>query len=700
MRKYNIPSDFIQTKALQPIVYKQYDNGDKLVYEPYDDGEKINLTDETVLAFFELVDGTVIEKTCEIINGNAVATLDNNILSKSGNLTVEFTIYKDGSETSTRAIFISVEKSINRNEAIETIPKWDIVQQILDLKASDGSAIEEKINVLNEAVEDKFNELAAAAQVNSEVVLARGGEATLGQRLDKVSSSLAEKAYHIKGKGDGVTDDTQSFIDALAVSDVIFVPRGKTYLIGDVDVIGKTIIGHGTIKKKATSESAFHIKGNGTVISGIIFNGQMTTVQPSTDIKLGDGASNIRIMNNTFNSPIYSGIAGAVDTLQGGTPYTTRVSGLIISNNVFKSGYARPIYLHSVDNITIESNIIRDCNYDAIRLRENDGYCVINANQFINIGSPSWLDDQTRDAVDTYWSGETLTITNNIIRKTAFAGFDIKGVVGTNKSRKIVISNNQIEDTRYNGIHIYGDVDNHLLYIDSVIISDNIITGCNQNKAPNGSHGIHMKGCAKYVNIHDNIVSSCFGRGIFINNDYGGSIHKSFKVTGNICVNNGQQGVVGDPDAGISITGVDGVIIADNICENDTELPNPYQNIGIYFRTTDVTASPVKTGIIRGNICRNNISKQIYTDLSGNRANNIAVFSDNIQVGTGAINRATWQDQRSIFFGVDAPTAGDGTFRKGDIIFNVGASASGKVGWVCVTAGNAGTWKAFGAIDT
>jgi parallel beta-helix repeat protein len=514
--------------------------------------------------------------------------------------------------------------------------------------------------------------------------------------LDKING---ENAYHVQGVGDGITDDSQAFIDALSASDIVFVPRGKTYLIGNVVVSGKTIIGHGTIKKKSTSESAFHIQGNGTSISGLTFASQASSGQPNTDIKLGEGASNVRILNNTFNSPTYAGIAGSVDSLNGGTPYTTRVSGVIIANNVFKGGYARPIYLHSVDNITIDGNIIRDCNFDAIRLRENDGYCIINANQFINIGDPSWPDDQTRDAVDTYWAGDTLTITNNIVRKTAYAGFDIKGVVGSSQSRKVIVSGNQIQDTRYNGIHIYGDVDNNLLYIDSVIVSDNIISGCNQNKTANSAHGIAFKGCAKYVNVHDNIITSCFGRGIYVYNAYTGSIQKSFKITGNLCVNNGLQGTATDPDAGINVTGVDGVIISDNICENDTSLPNPYQNVGIYFRTSDESTLPSKSAIISGNICRNNLNKQLYTDLNGNRADNVAVFTNNIQVGTGAINRATWQDQRSMFFGSGVPVVGDGTFRQGDIIFNVGAAASGKAGWICTTAGNPGTWKPFGAID-
>jgi lysophospholipase L1-like esterase len=239
MRKYNIPSDFIQTKALQPIVYKQYDNGDALEVELFEDGTKITLTDEIVLAFFELEDRTVIQKTCSINdNGNAVAILDNNVLSLGGKLKVEFTIFKDGKETTTRTIIISVEESINRNDAIEAIPQWDIVQTVLDLKASDGADIAEKVNTLNTTIETKFNELTTAQQVNSEVILARGGEASLGARLDSVTSSLAEMVTEKANQSD--LETTNQLLAEKAnqedVTNSLVLKRDKSVLIDSVDI--------------------------------------------------------------------------------------------------------------------------------------------------------------------------------------------------------------------------------------------------------------------------------------------------------------------------------------------------------------------------------------------------------------------------------------------------------------------------------
>lgn len=43
-----------------------------------------------------------------------------------------------------------------------------------------------------------------------------------------------------------------------------------------------------------------------------------------------------------------------------------------------------------------------------------------------------------------------------------------------------------------------------------------------------------------------------------------------------------------------------------------------------------------------------------------------------------------------------APTLGD--WAQGDVVYNANPAAGGYAGWICVTAGTPGTWKAFGAI--
>lgn len=52
---------------------------------------------------------------------------------------------------------------------------------------------------------------------------------------------------------------------------------------------------------------------------------------------------------------------------------------------------------------------------------------------------------------------------------------------------------------------------------------------------------------------------------------------------------------------------------------------------------------------------------------------------------------------RQCEFGTAAPTTG--TWERGDIVYDTNVSASGFLGWVCVSGGTPGTWKTFGAVS-
>lgn len=79
------------------------------------------------------------------------------------------------------------------------------------------------------------------------------------------------------------------------------------------------------------------------------------------------------------------------------------------------------------------------------------------------------------------------------------------------------------------------------------------------------------------------------------------------------------------------------------------------------------------------------------------------------QAGTGASQSFNFQFAKLLlgpfnnagarFITCDSAAPTTGAHAQGEIVFNNGAAASGKVGWVCVTAGTPGTWKPFGAID-
>ena len=69
--------------------------------------------------------------------------------------------------------------------------------------------------------------------------------------------------------------------------------------------------------------------------------------------------------------------------------------------------------------------------------------------------------------------------------------------------------------------------------------------------------------------------------------------------------------------------------------------------------------------------------------------------SDADAVNTG--NKTVFNGENIDLFRSSIPTAG--TWKAGDRIINPTPAAGGKIGWICITAGSPGTFKAFGAID-
>jgi hypothetical protein len=63
-------------------------------------------------------------------------------------------------------------------------------------------------------------------------------------------------------------------------------------------------------------------------------------------------------------------------------------------------------------------------------------------------------------------------------------------------------------------------------------------------------------------------------------------------------------------------------------------------------------------------------------------------------VYTNSTSAAVWPSRS---WGTAEPSTG--TYARGSVVYTNSPAASGKIGWVCVTAGTPGTWKAFGAID-
>lgn len=436
-------------------------------------------------------------------------------------------------------------------------------------------------------------------------------------------------------RGDGETSDTAAFNAALAKGSHIFVPylnenTGQPYqfVVGGVELRGARIFGGGTLVKPTSALAALVATGDGPVVEGLRFRAQQTKGQPHSDIRVGDGARNVRIVDCSFESPTYSAISADIDLRvvfggdtevgdDSGLTYAENVRGLLIAGNVFKGGYARPIFLRSVENVSIQGNIIRDCHYDAIRLVQRDGYCLIEGNQILWEPGSSSSDGQTRDGVDTYWSGQNLTIANNFILNSRRMGLDIKGMEPSTQSygsNEVIIAHNQILRSYDSGICISGAASSRAVH--DILVTGNLIRVCVIGNPVLGDYGgvgmaagILFKYGYRRMTVTDNFLVANHSRGIFLTGlpepelprqPHGASV----QIRGNTCVNNVGFGILAND--------VDGLIVTHNVCEQDEAIANcGLQAIGIEVQGL---YAALATTIVRDNLCRNNSECQIVVD--------------------------------------------------------------------------------------
>jgi hypothetical protein len=140
MRHYDsinaIEINFLNVRLGNPVFFKQYDNNNILEIQILQNDTEWVLTNETVTAFFLLPDGTtLLEKNATIVGGNAHIIIDNNILSQSGTMYMELNVVSASGEISTSPrITMTVEATMDRNGAAQTVVQWDILTEIQTIK--------------------------------------------------------------------------------------------------------------------------------------------------------------------------------------------------------------------------------------------------------------------------------------------------------------------------------------------------------------------------------------------------------------------------------------------------------------------------------------------------------------------------------------------------------------------------------------
>lgn len=208
----------INKKMYQTPYYKQFDNDIPFRIKIIENGANADLTGYTIRAFF-YNKAEVIQKNC-IINGSIVETkLDNNILSCVGDVDVEFCLTKKDIIITTFTIVLKVEKSINRNEAVEKEPGWDIIkdfQTTLD-------------NAINKAKEDVKNAIdKAESDINNAINEANDNVQSLVDKTESnISNTISKAETDVQNTINKAKEDIKNAIDSIPPKSELIGPKGE-----------------------------------------------------------------------------------------------------------------------------------------------------------------------------------------------------------------------------------------------------------------------------------------------------------------------------------------------------------------------------------------------------------------------------------------------------------------------------------------
>lgn len=197
------------------IIAKQGDTKSRfLLFQLLDGSIPFCLTNRSVRAYMVKPDGKEIFNDLIINNyslGYCTLELTNQVLAVPGTVKIELMVTEEDRKLTSSVFELEVIKSINSEKSI--------------VSTNEFTALLNGLSSLSE-YDNYKNEIAAA----------RDGEVNLLTKVKKIDEQLDTKAIYVTpemfgAKGDGITDDTQSFIQALETGKIFELKQEKVYRI-------------------------------------------------------------------------------------------------------------------------------------------------------------------------------------------------------------------------------------------------------------------------------------------------------------------------------------------------------------------------------------------------------------------------------------------------------------------------------------
>lgn len=514
---------------------------------------------------------------------------------------------------------------------------------------------------------------------------------------EMVSSFLQSNLNTVSGFNAGivsgdVTTVLQSTLSSMSTGQVLELPAGTFTLSAMVDVpqgVGVFGVPGRTVINFSGARSAFQLAAGAdrntfyglTFVGTIPVNGIGTTLEQVAINTLASSAAapvtRLHIERCTFNN-----IEGCAVRIKHLREFS------VVNNQFSRYGYAG-LAVYSGLNGLVQGNSFTGTNV-------LPSYAPNSYAAFASTYEP----DGEVGTADSPRSAD-IRFVNNFVQNQAWEGFD------THVGERISFIGNQFLNCSGNAIAAVGVGSQSPLGCRDIVIASNVITGPSVQGV--ARMGIVLRGQATGIAGAERATGTITGNVIkWVGEDVS-------TVSGGIVVANG----LGVTVSGNSISEVrsNGVVIQDS--PGTTVTGNVIKDVwrtsgtatAVYVsRVADITTDVTLTGnrMVRGRLV---IGTDIPTGSSvntagyaGTNSNTVTVYQESNffpdgtlfsgsmnHVGSGPRGTQRW-------WGTGPPSAGVRTWTLGDQIINAAPTAGGYIGWICITAGNPGTWRAYGLI--
>ena len=314
------------------------------------------------------------EASLDTENNRVVVIGEVQMTACAGRNVFELAIINDEKVICTANFFLDVERAPLDAGTIQSESVLRELQAIIDSAATatqaaeDASAsAESAASAAEQAVEEKFED--GVAETIDEwltdhpeaTTTVQDGSLTYKKLVTGTLGFVTPEMFG--AKGDGVTDDTQAWQDAVDSGLNVIATNGKTYKIGKVTITNDIDIDCGMCKFVQTASEMFYAEG---------------TVEETTGTTADYIHSNGRYVLSDANKPDYTGYAFLLGTNSLDLSRDYYKCGFPAS---FKNGYMVETYPIDVENVTvtyyspITVNIYNILDIEAAQAVKDVGYC-------------------------------------------------------------------------------------------------------------------------------------------------------------------------------------------------------------------------------------------------------------------------------------------------------------------------------------